>query len=219
MTSHAQYYEENLYPLLDKILKTANSLSSPFYLTGGTAETTIQLNGKEIPVRMKAILHCDKNWGIGKNNSLMFRLPKDMAFFRRTTKGKTVVMGKNTLLSLPGRKPLKDRTNIILSSSIEKDGRYGFIVASNLEELKAVLSGIDNDEIYVIGGAMTCRLLLPYCDEALVTKVDADGNADVFFEDLDRNPSWELVEEDPLEKDGDYITRFCRYKNKQPRKL
>ena len=100
MTSHAQYYEENLHPLQDKILKTANSLSSPFYLTGGTAETTIQLNGKEIPVRMKAILHCDKNWGIGKNDSLMFRLPKDMAFFRRTTKGKTVVMGKNTLLSL-----------------------------------------------------------------------------------------------------------------------
>ena len=168
---------------------------------------------------MKAILHCDKNWGIGKNNNLMFRLAKDMAFFRRTTKGKTVVMGTNTLLSLPGEKPLKDRMNIVLSSSLEKDGRSGFIIASNLEELKAVLSGIDNDEIYVIGGAMTCRLLLPYCDEALVTKVDADGNADVFFEDLDRNPSWELVEEDPLEKDGDYITRFCRYKNKQPRKL
>ena len=145
MTSHTQYYEENLHPLQDKILKTVNSLSSPFYLTGGTAETTIQLNGKEIPVRMKAILHCDRNWGIGKNDNLMFRLPKDMAFFRRTTKGKTVVMGKNTLLSLPGGKPLKDRTNIVLSSSLEKDGKSGFIVASNLEELKAVLSRIDND--------------------------------------------------------------------------
>lgn len=219
MTSHAQYYEENLHPLQDKILKTANSLSSPFYLTGGTAETTIQLNGKEIPVRMKAILHCDKNWGIGKNDNLMFRLPKDMAFFRRTTKGKTVVMGTNTLLSLPGGKPLKDRTNIVLSSSLEKDGKSGFIVASNLEELKAVLSRIDNDEIYVIGGAMTYRLLLPYCDEALVTKVDADGNADAFFEDLDKNPSWELVEEGPPEKDGEFTIRFYRYKNKQPRKL
>lgn len=61
MTSHAQYYEENLYPLQNKMLKTVNSLSSPFYLTGSTAETTIQLNGKEIPVRMKAILHCDKH--------------------------------------------------------------------------------------------------------------------------------------------------------------
>ena len=68
---------------------------------------------------MKAILHCDKNWGIGKNNNLMFRLAKDMAFFRRTTKGKTVVMGTNTLLSLPGEKPLKDRMNIVLSSSLE----------------------------------------------------------------------------------------------------
>ena len=168
---------------------------------------------------MKAILHCDKNWGIGKNNNLMFRLAKDMAFFRRTTKGKTVVMGTNTLLSLPGEKPLKDRMNIVLSSSLEKDGRSGFIIASNLEELKAVLLGIDNDEIYVIGGAMVYDLLLPYCDEALVTKVDAVGNADVFFENLDRNPSWELVEEGPPEKDDEFTIRFCRYKNKQPRKL
>ena len=170
-------------------------------------------------VRMKAILHCDKNWGIGKNNSLMFRLPKDMSFFRRTTKGKTVVMGTNTLFSLPGRKPLKDRTNRVLSSSLEKDGRSGFIIASNMEELKAILSGISNDEIYVIGGATVYRLLLPYCDEALVTKVEADGAADVFFEDLDRNPSWMLVEEGPPVEDNGLVTSFSRYKNKQPRKL
>ena len=168
---------------------------------------------------MKAILHCDRNWGIGKNNSLMFRLPSDMAFFRRTTKGNTVVMGANTLLSLPGGKPLKDRTNIVLSSSLEKTVNHGFIVASNLKELKAVLSGIKNDEIYVIGGAMIYRLLLPYCDEALITKVDADGDADVFFENLDKNPSWMLVEEGPTENDGDYTIRFCRYKNKTPSNL
>ena len=63
---------------------------------------------------MKAILHCDKNWGIGRNNQLMFRLPADMKFFRETTSGKVVVMGSNTLLSLPGGKPLKNRTNIVL---------------------------------------------------------------------------------------------------------
>lgn len=66
---------------------------------------------------------------------------------------------------------------------------------------------------------MIYRLLLPYCDEALVTKVDAVGNADAFFEDLDKNPSWELVEEGPPEKDGEFTIRFYRYKNKQPRKL
>lgn len=149
----------------------------------------------------------------------MFRLSKDVAFFRRMTKGNTVVMGTNTLLSLPDYKPLKDRTNIVISSSLEKDGNGGFVVVSNLDELKAVLSGINNDEIYVIGGAAVYRLLLPYCDEALVTKVDADGDADAFFEDLDKNPSWELVEEGPPMEDGGYTLRFCRYKNKAPMKL
>ncbi|MCR5443600.1 MAG: dihydrofolate reductase [Sphaerochaetaceae bacterium] len=63
---------------------------------------------------MQAILHCDRNWGIGKRNDLMFHLPKDMKFFRTTTTNKVVVMGSNTLLSFPGGKPLKGRTNIVL---------------------------------------------------------------------------------------------------------
>ena len=71
---------------------------------------------------MKAILHCDKNWGIGRNNQLMFRLPADMKFFRETTAGKVVVMGLNTLRSFPGGKPLKGRTNIVLCPDGEKSG-------------------------------------------------------------------------------------------------
>ena len=64
---------------------------------------------------MKAIFHADKNWGIGKGNDLMFSIPKDMKFFRETTKGKVVVMGLNTLRSFPNGKPLKNRINIVLS--------------------------------------------------------------------------------------------------------
>lgn len=63
---------------------------------------------------MRAIFHADKQWGIGRENGLMFRLPFDMKFFRETTKGKVVVMGLNTLRSFPGGRPLKDRTNIVL---------------------------------------------------------------------------------------------------------
>ena len=63
---------------------------------------------------MRAILHCDRKWGIGKKNDLMFRLKKDMKFFRSTTIGKVVVMGSNTLLSFPEGKPLQKRTNNVL---------------------------------------------------------------------------------------------------------
>ena len=62
-----------------------------------------------------SILNCDKNYGIGKKNGLLFRLPKDMAFFRQSTKGHVVAMGENTLLSFPNQKPLPNRTNIVLS--------------------------------------------------------------------------------------------------------
>ena len=69
---------------------------------------------------MKAIVHVDKNWGIGRGNALMFRLPEDMKFFKQTTTGNVVVMGGNTLRSFPGGRPLKDRKNIVLSRAMEE---------------------------------------------------------------------------------------------------
>ena len=63
---------------------------------------------------IRAIVCVDKNWGIGKQNGLLFNIPEDMEYFRRTTTGHIVCMGYNTLLSLPGSKPLKNRTNIII---------------------------------------------------------------------------------------------------------
>ena len=90
---------------------------------------------------MKAILHCDKKWGIGKKNDLMFRLPKDMKFFRSTTLNKVVVMGSNTLLSFPNGKPLPKRTNIVLwpGGDREREKRDGFIMVESLPELFALL--------------------------------------------------------------------------------
>lgn len=160
---------------------------------------------------MKAILHADKEWGIGKSNSLMFRIPADMRFFRETTAGNVVVMGLNTLKSFPGGKPLKNRTNIVLSDiggQIEN-----CIVVSSLEELLREIQKYDPDKVFVIGGAMTYKLLLPYCSEVLVTKVDAVGGADAYFENLDKNPGFALVyESDPVETNG-YSIKFTTYKN------
>lgn len=165
---------------------------------------------------MKAILHCDKKWGIGKNNELMFRLPADMAFFRSATSGKTVVMGSNTLLSLPGGRPLKNRSNIVLwpGGDEKRAEELGYTIVQTLDSLKAAVRALPPDEVFVIGGAMMYRTMLPYCSQALVTKVDADGGADTHFPDLDKMSEWELASRgEPIEDNG-YTVRFCRYVNR-----
>ena len=159
---------------------------------------------------MKAIFHADRKWGIGKANNLMFSLPKDMKFFRETTKGKVVVMGLNTLRSLPEGKPLKNRTNIVLSP---EDVGEDVITVHNLEELFEELKKYPEDEVFVIGGSSVYNTLIPYCTEVLVTKVDADGGAEVFVPNLDEDMNFLLTEEsEPIEDNG-YTIRFCTYRN------
>lgn len=159
---------------------------------------------------MKAILHADKEWGIGKNNDLMFSIPLDMKFFRETTINKVVVMGNNTLKSFPNGNPLKNRINIVLSRT---QSRGDCIVVKSIEELFVELKKYDFNDIFVIGGASIYKMLLPYCSEVLVTKVDAIGGADTFFENLDNNKNFELIfESEPVETNG-YTIKFTTYKN------
>ena len=136
---------------------------------------------------MQAILHCDLKWGIGKKNDLMFRLPKDMSFFRKTTLNKVVVMGSNTLLSFPGSKPLKNRTNIVLwpGGDHNRAKEDGFIMVESLEELFKELKKYNTDDIFIIGGAMMYHTMLPYCKYVFLTIVEADGGAEVFFDNLE----------------------------------
>lgn len=170
---------------------------------------------------MQAILHCDRNWGIGKKNDLMFRLPLDMAFFRTTTLGKVVVMGSNTLLSFPGEKPLKRRTNIVLwpGGDRERALRDGFTMAGSLDELFEEIRKYPPLDVFVIGGAMMYRTLLPYCSKVLLTKVDADGGAEVFFENLDEKENWIETERSGEIIDNGYPIRFCTYTNLSPEKI
>ena len=167
---------------------------------------------------MRAILHCDKKWGIGKKNDLMFSLPKDMKFFRSTTLGKTVVMGSNTLLSFPSGKPLPKRRNIVLwpGGDKERAQRDGFTMVESLPALFSLLSTLDSDDIYIIGGAMMYHTMLPYCSEVLLTKVDADGGAEAFFDDLDALPSWRQVASSGPVIDNGYTIRFTTYRNSSP---
>ena len=164
---------------------------------------------------MQAILHCDSKWGIGKRNDLMFRLPEDMKYFRSKTSGKVVVMGSNTLLSFPGEKPLKNRTNIVLwpQGDRTRAERDGFIIVESLDELFSEISKYNTEDVFVIGGAMMYHTMLPYCEKVYLTKVDADGKAEVFFDNLDILPNWKMTEcSDPIDDNG-YKIRFTVYSN------
>lgn len=159
---------------------------------------------------IRAIVHADKKWGIGKNNDMMFSLPKDMKFFRETTMGHTVVMGGNTLRSFPNGKPLKNRVNIVLSRGHVCDE---CVFVRDMDALKAEMKKRENEDIFVIGGGSIYRELLPYCHEALVTKVDADGGAEVFFPNLDKDENFVCVYESEAIEDNGYTIRFTTYKN------
>lgn len=165
---------------------------------------------------MKAIVAVDKNWGIGKNNDLLFSIPEDMKFFRQTTLNKVVVMGRKTLESFPNKSPLKNRVNIVLSSSLNKDG---CIIVNNIEELKEKIKEFDGDDVFVIGGATVYKLLLPYISTALVTKVDADGGATVFFENLDKLSNWKMESESEEIETNGYKIKFIEYKNLETKEL
>lgn len=165
---------------------------------------------------IRAIVHADKTWGIGKGNDMMFSLPKDMKFFRETTMGHTVVMGGNTLRSFPNQKPLKNRVNIVLSRGQVRDD---CIIVRSYDELFAELKKREDEEIFVIGGGEIYKALLPYCHEALVTKVDAVGGAEVFFPNLDEDENFTLVYESERIEDNGNTIRFTTYRNKAPKAL
>ena len=163
-----------------------------------------------------AIVHADKEWGIGKGNDMMFSLPLDMKFFRETTRGHTVVMGGKTLRSFPGQKPLKNRVNIVLSRGQVRDD---CVIVHSYDELKNELKARKNEEIFIIGGGEVYKELLPYCDGAFVTKVDAVGGAEVFFPNLDENANFVCLNEGEPILDNGYTIRFTEYKNQAVKPL
>ncbi|MCR5409504.1 MAG: dihydrofolate reductase [Lachnospiraceae bacterium] len=165
---------------------------------------------------MKAIVAVDKNWGIGLKGKLLVQIPADQKFFRQTTTGQVVVMGRRTLESFPQGQPLKDRVNIVLTK-----GGYslpdGVEIVHDIDELKETLKRYEDKEIYCIGGAMVYEELLPLCDECLVTKIDESYEADAYFPDLDASPEWELVRdgsEDEEQTYFDLIYYFQKYRRK-----
>lgn len=147
---------------------------------------------------MNMIAAVDKNWGIGYQNKLLNSIPEDMKFFRQTTTGKVVVMGRKTLESFPNGLPLKNRTNIVLTGDHTYSVRDAIIVHS-LEELLEELKNYKSEDIYVIGGESIYRQLLPYCDVAHITCMNYAYEADTWLPNLDEDEEW-VVAADSEEK-------------------
>lgn len=143
---------------------------------------------------MNLIAAVDKNWAIGYQNKLLTSIPEDMKFFRQTTTGKVVVMGRKTLESFPGKKPLKNRTNIVLTKNPSYQAE-GAIVAHNEDELREELKKYDSEDIFVIGGESIYRQLLDECDKAYITKIEYAYTADAYFPNLDEKEEWKITAE------------------------
>lgn len=159
---------------------------------------------------MKLIAAVDNEWNIGNKGNLLFSLPDDMKFFRTTTSGKIVVMGRKNLESFPGSKPLKNRINIVLSRS--KHDVDGAEFVTGVDELLDRLKEYDSGDVYVIGGAQIYSLLLPYCDTALITHVDAVAiEADSKFPEL-KNNEWTVTEQSDIHENNGIKFRFTTYK-------
>lgn len=162
---------------------------------------------------MKAILSADKNWGIGNANKLLVSIPSDMRFFRQTTTGKVVVMGRKTLESFPNGQPLKNRTNIVLTANRNYKVKDAAVVHSR-DELLKILEQYDTDDIYIIGGESVYRMMLPYCDTVYVTKIDRAFQADTFFPNLDEMEEWEMTEEGEEQTCFDLEFCFTKYERR-----
>lgn len=160
---------------------------------------------------IKAIVCVSENWAIGRNNDLVFHLKKDMKFFTENTLNKVVVMGENTLLSLPGGKPLKNRVNIVLCP--EGHEYEDCICFHELEPLLTYISILTKDhDIFVIGGGMMYRTMLPYCQEVLVTKVkEYISDAQIFFPNLDINEDFEVVATSETFEENNKFFNFLTY--------
>jgi len=163
---------------------------------------------------MNLIACVDSNWGIGYKNELLVRIPSDQKFFRSTTLGKVVVLGRKTLESFPGGKPLKDRVNIVLSANDDPIVKDGEIYVRSVEECLELLKKYNDEDIFIIGGSSIYKQFLPYCNKAYITKVDREFSADSYFPDLDDDPEWEIESESEEQTYFDNTFEFLTYKRK-----
>lgn len=158
---------------------------------------------------MNLIVAVDQNWAIGKDGDQLIYLSEDLKRFKSLTLGHPVILGRKTLATFPGGRPLKGRPNLILSTT----PGYQVEGADVFPSLEKLLACAPKDS-FVIGGESVYRALLPYCSTAYITKIHASFSADRFFPNLDQDPDWILQDSsEELEQDG-VTFHYCTYTRK-----
>lgn len=159
---------------------------------------------------MNAIVAVDSNWAIGNKGQLLIRIPADQKRFREITTGGVVVLGRKTMDTFPQKKPLPNRTNIILSTNEEYKVSDAVVVHS-IEQLIDELKSYPDDRIFIIGGDSVYKQMLPYCDKVYVTKIDREYEADTYYPNLDEDPDWKIVYESEEQTYFDTTYTFVDY--------
>ncbi len=166
---------------------------------------------------MKLIAAVDQNWNLGYRGELLFRIPADLKRFRALTTGNVVVMGRKTMLSLPGGRPLVNRDNIVLTRNTALDAQ-DIRIAHSIDELFELLRlpAFAGKEVFVIGGAEVYSALLPFCESALITHVNATREADCALPDLAALDNWEVTERSDVQFHEDLSFSYVTYQNMCP---
>lgn len=159
---------------------------------------------------MELIVAVYEDWGIGKDGTQPVALRADREFFRETTRGAMVIVGRRTIEDFPGHRPLPGRVNVALTRSGAEIP--GFTVCHSPEEAAQLAKTADR--AMVIGGGSIYRQMLPLCDMAYVTKVHCKPESDTFFPDLDADPAWQLEEILRSGEENGIFYEMCRYVRK-----
>ena len=162
---------------------------------------------------MNLIVAVDNNWAIGNKNQLLVRIPNDHKHFREETTGKVVVLGRKTLETFPQGQPLKNRTNIILTTDRSYRVKDAVIVHS-VEALLKELKKYRDEDIYIIGGESVYRQMLPYCNVAHITKIDHEYEADTYFPNLDEDEEWHITADSEEQTYFDIAYQFVKYERR-----
>ena len=159
---------------------------------------------------MELIVAVYDDWGIGASGTQPIALSADRKFFRETTRGAMVIVGRRTIDDFPGKKPLPGRVNVALTRSNTEIP--GFTLCHSPEEAAELANGAE--KAFVIGGGTVYRQMLDFCDRAYVTKVHATPESDTFFPNLDEDEDWELSEILQSGEENGIFYEMCLYTRK-----
>lgn len=153
------------------------------------------------------------NNAIGLKGDLPWRLPADLKHFKNVTSGHYVIMGRKTFESL--KNPLPGRTHIVISSNTNYRVPEGHEVVHSLEAGLTIAKQKNLDKIYILGGAEIYKLALPFCQEMIITEIEAEPEADTFFPDFNHQ-DWTITEKSSHSKDtkNPFNYSFVTYKRK-----